>query len=186
MASAANDAPTSSRSTGSNAGPIRALPVDTAAASDTANAAAAAAAAAPSPAPPPAPAPALGIGTGTGTKTETETEKQREAQLAASIQQQWDDERDQQQGGGGGGLFHHYSFESCTGFQRQIRYPASSHTGRGKGSQLLSCFFCHLSQALCPAGYRSQGNSCKYKHIALPLALAAFTQPELRGRIEKE
>ncbi|KAK7390669.1 hypothetical protein QQX98_013383, partial [Neonectria punicea] len=61
---------------------------------DTAAAAATTAAITPSLAPPPAPAPAPGTGTKTKTKTKTEAEKQQEAQLAASIQQQWDEERD--------------------------------------------------------------------------------------------
>ncbi|KAH6954111.1 hypothetical protein BKA56DRAFT_604001 [Ilyonectria sp. MPI-CAGE-AT-0026] len=72
------------------------------------------------------------------------------------------------------------SFADAMQFQSGIRYQG------GRQGQCLSCFYCHLSQALCPEGYKDQGRSCRYKHIVLPLAFIAFTQPPIWAWMEKE
>ncbi|KAH6984192.1 P-loop containing nucleoside triphosphate hydrolase protein [Ilyonectria sp. MPI-CAGE-AT-0026] len=71
-------------------------------------------------------------------------------------------------------------FADAMQFQSGIRYQA------GRQGKCLSCFYCHLSQTLCPEGYKDQGRSCRYKHIVLPLAFIAFTQLPIRAWMEKE
>jgi hypothetical protein len=66
-------------------------------------------------------------------------------------------------------------------FQEGIRYKS----GGGRQVSYLSCFYCHLSQALCAEGYRDKGRSCKYKHIVMPLALVVFIEPAMRAWMEK-
>lgn len=50
---------------------------------------------------------------------------------------------------------------------------------KDRQARFLSCFHCHVSQALCPDGYQDQGASCRWKHVVIPLALAAMTDPAL-------
>lgn len=70
------------------------------------------------------------------------------------------------------------SFVSCMEFQRGIDYR------RDPQARFLSCFFCHVSQELCTEGYKSQGASCRWKHVVIPVAYAARTDDELWGRVQ--
>jgi superfamily II DNA helicase RecQ len=72
------------------------------------------------------------------------------------------------------------SFADAMQFQGGIRYKG------GRQGQCLSCFYCHLSQALCLEGYKDQGRSCRYKHIVLPVAFIIFLQPGIRYLVERD
>lgn len=69
------------------------------------------------------------------------------------------------------------SFQSCMEFQQTIDYR------RDKQARFLSCFYCHVSQKLCRDGYKDKGKGCRWKHVVIPVALAATTEGELWSRI---
>ncbi len=65
------------------------------------------------------------------------------------------------------------SFQGCMDFQRGINYQWDWQV------QFLSCFYCHVSQELCPDGYKSKGAACRWKHVVMPVALATSTNKGL-------
>lgn len=71
------------------------------------------------------------------------------------------------------------SFSNCMAFQGQINYR------RDPQAKFLSCFYCHISQTLCPDGYQSRGARCRWKHVTIPLALAACTEEVLWGEVQE-
>jgi superfamily II DNA helicase RecQ len=71
------------------------------------------------------------------------------------------------------------SFLSCMAFQGQIDYR------RDPQAKFLSCFYCHVSQELCTDGYQSRGATCRWKHIVIPVALAACTDEGLWGQVQE-
>lgn len=71
------------------------------------------------------------------------------------------------------------SFRDYMDFQRKINYR------KDQQARFLSCFYCHLSQALCPDGYQDRGASCRWKHVVIPLAYAATTEQELWAKVQE-
>lgn len=71
------------------------------------------------------------------------------------------------------------SFHGCMDFQRGINYR------RDPQAQFLSCFYCHVSQALCPDGYKTKGATCRWKYIVIPVALAVCTDDGLWRRVQE-
>ncbi len=70
-------------------------------------------------------------------------------------------------------------FQGCMEFQRLINYR------RDRQAHFLSCFYCHVSQELCAEGYKSKGTSCRWKHVVIPVALAATTHEGLWRRVQE-
>lgn len=70
------------------------------------------------------------------------------------------------------------SFQNCMRFQRTIDYR------RDKQARFLSCFHCHVSQELCRDGYKDGGTRCRWKHVIIPVALAATTEEEVWKRVQ--
>jgi hypothetical protein len=68
------------------------------------------------------------------------------------------------------------SFHGCMDFQRGINYR------RDPQARFLSCFYCHVSQELCPDGYRSKGTTCRWKHVVMPDEGLWRQVQELAGR----
>jgi hypothetical protein len=65
-------------------------------------------------------------------------------------------------------------------FQGQINYKKDPQ------ARFLSCYYCHVSQALCSDGYKTKGESCRrWKHTVIPVALAAITEADLWLRIRE-
>ncbi|KAJ6438049.1 recq family helicase [Purpureocillium lavendulum] len=71
------------------------------------------------------------------------------------------------------------SFVSCIEFQRGINYR------RDPQAAFLSCYFCHVSQGFCTEGYQTRGESCRRKHVVIPVAYAASTDDGLWGMVQK-
>jgi superfamily II DNA helicase RecQ len=71
------------------------------------------------------------------------------------------------------------SFQGCMEFQRKINYR------RDRQAQFLSCFYCHVSQELCPDGYKTKGATCRWKHVVMPVALAVCTDEGLWRRVQE-
>jgi superfamily II DNA helicase RecQ len=71
------------------------------------------------------------------------------------------------------------SFQGCMGFQGSINYR------RDRQAQFLSCFYCHVSQELCPDGYKSKGAMCRWKHVVIPVALAVCTDEGLWRQVQE-
>ena len=67
------------------------------------------------------------------------------------------------------------SFQGCMEFQRGINYR------RDRQAQFLSCFYCHVSQELCPDGYKTKGATCRWKHVVMPNREAAGSMAILPG-----
>ncbi|KAG8664903.1 uncharacterized protein FPOAC1_012880 [Fusarium poae] len=72
------------------------------------------------------------------------------------------------------------SFSSCMDFQGRVNYKKEPQ------ARFLSCYYCHVSQALCRDGYKTKGASCwRWKHTVIPVALAATTEADLLLRIQE-
>lgn len=71
------------------------------------------------------------------------------------------------------------SFRRCMMFQGKINYR------KDKQAQFLSCFYCHVSQSLCTEGFKSKGASCRWKHVVMPVALAAATKESLWEQVQQ-
>jgi superfamily II DNA helicase RecQ len=71
------------------------------------------------------------------------------------------------------------SFQGCMEFQRKINYR------RDRQGQFLSCFYCHVSQELCPDGYKTKGTTCRWKQVVMPVALAVCTDKGLWRRVQE-
>jgi superfamily II DNA helicase RecQ len=71
------------------------------------------------------------------------------------------------------------SFSKCMEFQRGINYR------RDPQAAFLSCYFCHVSQQICTEGYQTRGESCRRKHVVIPVAYAASTDDELWGMVQE-
>lgn len=71
------------------------------------------------------------------------------------------------------------SFVSCMEIQRGVDYR------RDPQAKFLSCFFCHVSQELCTEGFKTQGTSCRWKHIVIPVAYATRTDDELWDMVQE-
>jgi superfamily II DNA helicase RecQ len=77
------------------------------------------------------------------------------------------------------GIDERLSFSGCMAYQRQIDYR------RDPQAKFLSCFYCHVTQELCPDGYKSKGTTCKWKYFVIPVVLAALTEETLQERIQE-
>ena len=71
------------------------------------------------------------------------------------------------------------TFKACMEFQGGINYR------RDPQARFLSCFHCHVSQELCQEGYKTKGASCQWRHIVIPMALAATAEPGLWDRVRQ-
>jgi hypothetical protein len=70
------------------------------------------------------------------------------------------------------------SFQGSMDFQRSVDYR------RDPQAQFLSCFYCHVSQELCPDGYKTKGATCQWKHVVVPVALAVYTDTGLWEQVQ--
>ncbi|KAL2211173.1 hypothetical protein CC79DRAFT_1347853 [Sarocladium strictum] len=49
----------------------------------------------------------------------------------------------------------------------------------------IICFYCYVSQSLCTKGFKSKGASCRWKHVVMPVALAAATKESLWEQVQQ-
>ncbi|RFU71790.1 recq family helicase, partial [Trichoderma arundinaceum] len=72
------------------------------------------------------------------------------------------------------------TFEGCMKFQCRVDYRKDAQ------AKFLSCFYCHVSQVLCPDGYQTRGSKCQWKHVVIPVAFAACHDKGLWVRVQEE
>ena len=90
----------------------------------------------------------------------------------------------------GAGAARHCWYE-CSRLEESLTFGPSMEFQRGvdyrKDSQakFLSCFYCHVSQGLCPDGYKTKGSACRWKHIVIPAAYAACHDETLWVRVQE-
>ncbi|KAL2207010.1 hypothetical protein CC79DRAFT_1335237 [Sarocladium strictum] len=70
-------------------------------------------------------------------------------------------------------------------FRHYIMFQGKINYRKDKQARFLSCFYCYVSQSLCTKGFKSKGASCRWKHIVMPVALAAATKESLWEQVQQ-